>query len=133
MRKVLVIAIALIASGSIAFAWPLAVRVNIPFEFHAGDAILPAGQYEIATMAKSLSTLMLRNMSGDDGAFVPTSPADRLQDTPAYSVSFNKYGEEYFMAGMDAGDLKVKILKTKAEKKLAGEDLKGTVIAYLIR
>ncbi len=132
MKKALVGAIALVmaAFGSMAFAGPLGARVNIPFAFHAGDTILPAGEYEIAP--RQMSTLMLRRMDGYDSAFVSSIPTGKHQ-IPDYSVAFNKYGNEYFLAGMNAGDLQVKMPTSSAERKLAGKEVKGTVIAYLVR
>jgi hypothetical protein len=132
MKKVLVIALALMAAiGTMAFARPVAVRVTIPFAFHAGDATLPAGEYEVTSFYQT--TLMLRRADLPDGVFVPMTRVDRLPDTPSYSISFNRYGEEYFMATFDNGDFKASLSKTKAERKLAGDNLKGTVIAYLVR
>jgi hypothetical protein len=131
MKKLLVIGFALIAFCSIAFARPLTVRVNIPFAFHAGDTVLPAGEYEIASIY--MSALILRRMDGGDSVFAPTNQVDRLKDTPADSITFNRYGDDYFMVALNSGDFKVKLPKTNAEKKLAGDEFKGTVIAYLIK
>jgi hypothetical protein len=132
MKRVLVVALVLMATvWSIAFAAPNSVRVNIPFAFHAGDATLPAGEYMINYFLSS--NLILRNMEGVDTVFVPMICASRLRNVPQYSVSFNRYGDQYFLAAMDNGDFKVTFPKNKLQRKLAGEDLQGTVIAYLLR
>jgi hypothetical protein len=132
MRKALVIAFCTLAVlGSIAFAGTAPVRVNIPFAFHAGDAVLPAGEYVIEFLYST--NLKVLNANGNDSTFVSIMRAANLQDVPAYSVSFNRYGDNYFLASLDNGDFKASVLKTAAEKKLAGKDLKGTVIASLIR
>jgi hypothetical protein len=134
MKRILVIALAAMTIfGCMALARPIAVRVNIPFAFHAGDAILPAGEYELKPFYQSDLLLLVRRLDGPDGAFMPARQAETLKGTPAYSISFNRYGDEYFMASMDNGDFKVNMPKTKAERKLAGDNLKGTIIAYLVR
>jgi hypothetical protein len=132
MKKVLVVALVVMATlCSLAFAQPLKYRVTIPFAFHAGDALLQAGEYEISPLY--LSTLMVQRADGGDGIFVPMNRFEISKAIPRDSISFNRYGEEYFLAALDAGELKATMYKTKLEKKLAGEDVKGTVIAYLIK
>jgi hypothetical protein len=132
MKKALVIAFCTLAVlGSISYAGTAPVRVNIPFAFHAGDAVLPAGVYVVEYLYST--NLTVRSMEGNDSVFVPIMRAANLKDVPEYSISFNRYGDNYFLAGLDNGDFKATVLKTRAEKKLAGKDLKGTVIASLIR
>jgi hypothetical protein len=73
--------------------------VTIPFQFHAGDAKLPAGKYTIHTVDNS--DLRLMEISSADGS---TSALFEVRDaeansTPAKSeLIFNKYGNRYFLA-----------------------------------
>jgi hypothetical protein len=132
MKRALVIAFCvMMVLGSIAFAGTAPVRVNIPFAFHAGDADFPAGEYVMQYLYSS--NIMVRSVDGQDGAFVSINRATALKNVPAYSVSFNRYGEQYFLAALDNGDFKASVLKTGAEKKLAGKHFKGTVIASLMK
>jgi hypothetical protein len=82
------------------------LEVNIPFQFHAGNAKLPAGQYRIHVLDGSDLTVM--EISSADGS---TSALFQVQDaeansTPAKSeLIFNKYGNRYFLAKLfDAGN-----------------------------
>ena len=73
--------------------------VDIPFQFHAGNARLPAGKYRIHVLDGSDLTVM--EITSADGS---TSALFEVQDaeanaTPAKSeLIFNKYGNRYFLA-----------------------------------
>jgi hypothetical protein len=73
--------------------------VTIPFQFHAGDAKLPAGKYTIHTVDNS--DLRLMEISSADGS---TSALFEVRDAEANSAPakseliFNKYGNRYFLA-----------------------------------
>jgi hypothetical protein len=132
MRRALVITFCVAAVlGSIAYAGTAPVRVNIPFAFHAGDAVLPAGEYVLEDMYTN--NMKVRSLSGSDSVFVCINRASKLDNVPAFSVSFHRYGDSYFLASLDNGEYKASVLKTSAEKKLADSSLKGTVIASLLK
>jgi hypothetical protein len=132
MKRALVMAICLMAFlGSMAFAGSAPVRVNIPFEFHAGDVLMPAGEYVIDI--STASNVKVRSLDGGDSVFVCTNRALSLNNVPSYSVSFNRYGDNYFLAALDTGDFKANVLKSGAEKKLADKATRGTVIASLLK
>jgi hypothetical protein len=74
------------------------LEVNIPFQFHAGNAKLPPGKYLIHMLDDS--NLAVMEISSADGS---TSALFEVQDaeanTPAKSeLIFNKYGNRYFLA-----------------------------------
>jgi hypothetical protein len=75
------------------------IEVNIPFQFHAGNLKLPAGQYRIHLLDDSGLTVM--EISSADGS---TSALFQVEDTktdstPAKSeLIFNIYGDRYFLA-----------------------------------
>ncbi len=75
------------------------LEVTIPFQFHAGDAKLPAGKYIIHTVDNSDLTMM--EISSADGS---TSALFEVRDAEANSAPakseliFNKYGNRYFLA-----------------------------------
>jgi hypothetical protein len=75
------------------------LEANIPFQFHAGNTDLPAGEYRIHMLDDSSLTVM--EITSADGA---TSALFQVEDTrtkatPAKSeLIFNKYGDQYFLA-----------------------------------
>ena len=100
------------------------LEVNIPFQFHAGNAKLPAGQYRIHVLDGSDLTVM--EISSADGS---TSALFQVQDaeansTPAKSeLIFNKYGGSYFLAKLfDEGNPSgSQILESRYEKRVSQE------------
>jgi hypothetical protein len=73
--------------------------VNVPFQFHAGNAKFPAGQYIIRFLDDSDQSYM--EISSADGR---TSALFEVRSTQANSrpakseLIFNKYGNRYFLA-----------------------------------
>jgi hypothetical protein len=96
--------------------------VDIPFQFHAGNARLPAGKYRIHVLDGSDLTVM--EITSADGS---TSALFEVQDaeanaTPAKSeLIFNKYGNRYFLAKLfDEGNPSgSQLLKSRYEKKIS--------------
>ena len=75
------------------------LEVNIPFQFHAGDAKLPPGKYMIHTIDSSDLTVMeISSADGSVSALFDVRDAE-ANSTPAKSeLIFNKYGNRYFLA-----------------------------------
>jgi hypothetical protein len=100
------------------------LEVTIPFQFHAGDAKLPAGKYIIHTVDNSDLTFM--EISSEDGS---TSALFEVRDaeansTPAKSeLIFNKYGNRYFLARLfdEANPNGSAATKSRYEKRVSQE------------
>jgi hypothetical protein len=96
--------------------------VNVPFQFHAGNAKFPAGKYFIKFSDDSGQTIMEISSAND-----PTSALVEVQDTQANSTPakseliFKKYGNRYFLAkvfeeGIQSGS---QVPESRYEKKVA--------------
>jgi len=98
------------------------LEVNIPFQFHAGNAKLPPGKYLIHMLDHSDLTVM--EISSADGS---TSALIEVQDTEANSAPaenkliFNKYGNRYFLAKVfDEGNPSgSKVAESRYEKRVS--------------
>jgi len=72
--------------------------VHVPFDFYAGDRMLPAGAYSIRAINEDGSALLIRSEDGREAVAVITNGAEakgRKMDAP--HVLFNRYGEQYFL------------------------------------
>ena len=98
--------------------------VNIPFQFHASNAQLPAGEYRIHVLDVSNPTVM--EITSSDGS---TSALFQVRDTNVNATPgkdelvFNKYGNRYFLAklfqeGSDRGSL---VIESNYEKTVSQE------------
>lgn len=95
------------------------LRVHIPFSFSAGSVLLPAGEYSIERSAIP-DTLQFRDVATGNSIFVRIlCPAQGPTSEPA-RLTFNKYGEHYFLAKIwDRGTgTGVMLPKTKAEREM---------------
>ena len=98
------------------------LKVNIPFEFYAGSANLPAGEYVVRMMDNS--NLKIMEISSADGA---TTALFQVQDARANSAPrkgeliFNKYGDLYFLTSVfDQGNPDgSEVPKSKYEKRIS--------------
>jgi hypothetical protein len=98
------------------------LEVNIPFQFQAGNAKLPAGEYRIHMVGDSNLTVMLISAADDS-----TSTFFQVTETSAKSAPtkseliFNKYGDHYFLArlfeeGSASGS---EVIESSAEKTMS--------------
>lgn len=98
--------------------------VNVPFQFHAGNAKLPAGNYRIHVLDDSTSMVM--EITSADGS---TSALFEVRDTgisPAPGkdeLVFNRYGNRYFLAKVfhEGSDLGSQVLESRYEKTVSQE------------
>jgi len=104
------------------------VLMKIPFAFHAGDKLFPAGQYRIELpQMGGYATGTIVRVSTPDGTECQYLFSMRSNGSVAdtdYHVTFNKYGEEYFITKVRNSDLGVDFAKSRTEKKLASEHAK---------
>ena len=107
------------------YAQTMNLRATIPFAFRAGEKAMPAGEY---TIRHSAGTLILHNEGGPsvilwtNAATRPNAPADAR-------LSFNRYGERYFLASVWTPESRDgrEIPKGRAEKELARQTLRESV------
>ena len=73
--------------------------VNVPFQFHAGNAKFPAGKYSIQLLDDSDLTIMEIRSANDSTSALFEVRATQANSTPAKNeLIFNKYGKRYFLA-----------------------------------
>ena len=101
------------------------VLMKIPFAFHAGDSLYPAGQYwiEMPRMGGYSAGTMVK-ISARDGSSCQHLFSVRTRgistDTD-YHVTFNKYGDTYFLAKVRNSDLGAEVAQSRTEKRVASE------------
>lgn len=103
------------------------VRAKIPFPFHAGEAMLPAGEYVFTVGA----FLAVRTIDGSDSYFVPISSYDTNGRAGDYSVLFSKYEDSYFLSKVRVDGSEATSIKTRSEKRMAQNGSKPTTVAAM--
>jgi hypothetical protein len=69
-------------------------KVTIPFSFHVGSTLMPAGTYRIEYPLSSM--ISFQNLNGRDYASV-VATTNRADAVPLQKLVFNRYGNEYFL------------------------------------
>ena len=104
------------------------LEANIPFQFHAGNAKLPAGTYRIRVLYDSDLTVMeISSLDGSTSALFQVQESDANSTPGKNELIFNKYGNRYFLAELfDEGNPSgSKVIESGYEKKIS----KGAVAA----
>ncbi len=98
------------------------LRVAVPFDFHVGKELLPAGTYIIqidrVTHGTAIgSKLVVRNSQGTDLHVVSAIPGSS-KATGARLV-FRKYEQAYFLSKVSSYGITCEVTRSKAEKQTA--------------
>jgi hypothetical protein len=113
-----------VTSASHAFAQSKVMQVNVPFAFHNGSQLLPAGIYRVEIQSSHLILLRGQARSG----FVMTNPEATRKITGPGKVIFNRYGSQYYVSefwpqGSETGHRSVKSSQEKqAEQRELAEN-----------
>ena len=98
------------------------LRVDIPFEFHFADVVMPAGQYVVDTEARNIHNLLSFDCDACrvHAVAIPYAVGGRDVSSEGRLI-FNKYGDTYFLAevwvpGRIQG---MALSKSKTERELA--------------
>ena len=118
LKQFAVVVIFAALAGAGLHAQSINLRANIPFDFHVGDALFPAGEY---TIHGEGSVVILH---GDNGVRprVTLTIAASDRDLPRQpQLDFNCYGSEYFLAKIwdSLSQNGRQVLPTPREKELA--------------
>ncbi len=118
MIKISIVALALglLMFSSVSASAAGGVKANVPFAFHAGTVMLPAGEY-VFSMGWH-SDLVVTYSSGSHACILPMVREQNLASA-GYRVIFTKYGDEYFLSEVRSRDFHGNLPKTQAEKMLA--------------
>lgn len=103
--------------------------VHVPFAFVVGKVTLPAGDYYV--QRRTPSVLELRSADTNAAAVVTTTPLDVDRAGARRSVTFNRYGDKYFLAAVQSGDgsMGLKAVRTAEEQRLAKSGARPEALA----
>jgi len=124
------VAVALTLAVAIGFAQTSSRgSADIPFNFHVGNATLPAGQYLVNSGYPTTTSLLIRSKDGSKGAMVMTSAIAPMKADGAAKLVFNQYGSDYFLSEVwNPSDSIVRgVVKTKSEVEVARKALGGKI------
>jgi len=120
MLAAAVIALAVMASARVASAQNHLV-VTIPFDFAAGNASLPAGDYAVRTSESSRTLLLISTTDPEASVIIPANAAQAADVQTQSKLVFNRYGDRYFLSQvwMEGSALGKQLMKSAREKEVA--------------
>jgi hypothetical protein len=101
------------------------LEADIPFQFHAGDAKLPAGKYRIHMLDNTDLTLMeISSADGSTSALFEVQAAIKKQAPADSELIFNKYGNRYFLATLfdEGNENGSRVVESRYEKRISREN-----------
>jgi len=110
------VSLALLAAASMfAQVFPK-IEVNVPFGFHVGDTMLPAGQYSVDTQMRP-DIIRVRSADTSQSVAILTNGGGRMTRDTKPKLVFNRYGDQYFLSQVWAPDTYAarELPKTKRE------------------
>jgi hypothetical protein len=73
------------------------ITAHIPFPFHVGDSVLPAGSYTAGTNMGSGSLIVLRSADCKSSVMALSNGVHPSDGHTQARFVFNRYGDEYFL------------------------------------
>jgi len=116
------------------------VVFNIPFEFVAGNSMLPAGEYTVQVLGPTHVLQLVDRKDSAASAFLGTNAAVATEIQSESKLIFQRYGDRYFLsqvwtAGNSRGRQLVKSAREKEMAQIAKVETEGrvTLVASLPR
>jgi len=72
--------------------------VNVPFDFAAGGATLPAGEYSVKASEASRMLLLINRTNPGVSVVIPANPAQSDEIQTRSRLIFRRYGDRYFLS-----------------------------------
>jgi hypothetical protein len=119
----------LVLTPALAPLYGQSIKVEIPFDFVAEKATLPAGEYSVSRNQPAQGMVRLVNSKGQ-GAMCLAGGIQANRPSNTTKLVFNRYGSHYFLSqvwaqGNDRGHL---LKPSKAEREIARTFKPGTEI-----
>jgi hypothetical protein len=99
-RNLLAIALSLrLLLSAAAQAQTTQLKVTVPFEFIAGDTVLPAGDYDVqSTGPWGGKALSIHNVTSNAGTFLLSNSCQLAKTSDSNKLVFYRYDQKYFLA-----------------------------------
>ncbi|MBP6820819.1 MAG: hypothetical protein KA368_04720 [Acidobacteria bacterium] len=74
------------------------MTIQVPFDFQIGEQEFPAGKYDVKRNIQTSGFLLIQSTERKNSVFVSTTLDGLSEWTARGSMTFNKYGEKYFLS-----------------------------------
>ena len=118
MLAIVITLMPLLASAQL--GTPVKLVANVPFQFRAGEMLIPAGECAVQRANMNSSTLVIGNWGAKVGLFANPSIAEATEASRTNAMVFHKYGDRYFLTSIKLKGSKAvyRLHESKAEAEL---------------
>jgi len=92
------------------------IHVTIPFNFNVGAKPFVAGEYRVRRL--SSATLAIQSEDGRSQMIVLAQGGAQSSTPGVATVTFNRYGDRYFLAKVSENDKGWEVIKSAVEKEM---------------
>jgi hypothetical protein len=98
---------------------------KVPFQFRAGNTVIPAGQCDVQRGGTDPRTLLIRNSSSKVALFTMARTVSDRTGSSGNALIFHKYGERYFLSGIRVAGSPItyQLPEGKAEAELRAQNV----------
>ena len=106
-----------------------ALAVDVPFDFYAGNKVLPAGQYEFHRLGSLGKTFQITNRRGVSYGLYLSMQGQQLSGARS-SLVFHRYGDSYFLKWVHGPSVGLALGKSQTEKerRITGVRLRRVIV-----
>jgi hypothetical protein len=103
------------AFGPVALMAQDHIRISIPFNFAVGATSFAAGDYRVDRLKDNL--FAIRNVHNRSAVLTFTMPGEEPKEAGPAMLTFNRYGESYFLSTVCDGSRRWDLQHSAAEKE----------------
>jgi hypothetical protein len=109
------------------------IQVSIPFDFTVGNKSFAAGDYVVKEANHDV--LMIRSVKSDESIMTLTMPTDASRTTNYPVLTFNRYGNSYFLYKVSSDGKGWRLHQSHREKEMVAKysPTKPVVVAASLR
>jgi len=107
------------------------LKVAVPFDFMAGDTVLPAGDYDVqSTDTWGGKALSIHNVTSNAGTLILSDSCQMAKTSDSNKLVFYRYGNRYFLAEVWTANTNIgrKMPLNQRQKELAVNQQKSEVV-----
>jgi hypothetical protein len=122
---------AALGMSTTAFAQTTQLKVAVPFDFMAGDTVLPAGDYDVqSTDTWGGKALSIHNVTSNAGTLILSDSCQTAKTSDSSKLVFYRYGDRYFLAEVWTANTNIgrKMPLNQRQKELARNHQKSDVL-----
>ena len=104
------------------------IKARIPFEFVAGNKMVPAGDCVVQRATTDGMTLMIRNADANVALLSSVDRTEAKEAAGSYALVFDREGDQYFLRGimLEGSRISYRLPESKAEAELRARNVSAT-------